>query len=524
MKYFLKFLICFLFIFNGILVSNASTNPQESNNEGEPLKVEGKPFTGDFDQMQKRRIIRFLIPYSKTFFFLDGATPRGLTYERIISFEKSINQKLKNKHIQVHAIIIPTARENLIPYLEQGIGDVATGNLTITEDRLKQADFTNPFLTNVNELLVTHKLAPNYTNFFDLAGQKVYVRKSSSYYTSLQKINRILRDFNKDEIKIAEIDDNLEDEDILEMINANILENTIVDQHKAVFWAQILPDIKIHYPVKVASGGEIGWAIRKDSPLLKEQLNQFVKYNRQGTLAGNILLKKYLKNTKYITNSLKGVNRIRYDELVPTFEKYGAQYNFDHYMLIALAYQESRLNQNARSEKGAVGVMQILPSTAQGKNVNIPNIEQVEANIHAGTKYLRYLADKYFPETENIKELDRVLFTFAAYNAGPGRVNRLRKEAAKSGFNPDVWFNNVEIIAAKRIGRETVQYVSNIFKYYIAYSFLASITSDGLQEGIPLPIDFSRQDRYPHPWHLPTMDDLLAQLFAYPQHPPMVLR
>lgn len=524
MKSFLKKLLCFLFLFNLILVSGASGNPQELINQVEPLKVEGKPFAGDFDQMQKRRIIRFLIPYSKTFFFLDGATPRGLTYERIISFEKSINKKLKNKHIQIHAIIIPTARENLIPYLEQGLGDVATGNLTITKDRLKQADFTTPFLTNVNELLVTHKLAPNYTNFFDLAGKKVYVRKSSSYYTSLQRINRILKDFSKEEIKITEIDDNLEDEDILEMINANILENTIVDQHKAEFWAQILPDIKIHFPVKIASNGEIGWAIRKNSPLLKEQLDQFVKYNRQGTLAGNILLKKYLKNTKYITNFLKGINRIRYDELVPTFEKYGEKYNFDHYMLIALAYQESRLNQKARSEKGAVGIMQILPSTAQGKNVNIPNIEQVDANIHAGTKYLRYLADKYFPATENFKELDRVLFTFAAYNAGPGRINRLRKEAEKSGFNPDIWFNNVEVIAAKRIGRETVQYVSNIFKYYIAYSFLASINSHGLQGGTPLPIHFSHQDRFLHPWHLSTTDDLLAQLSAYPRHLQGVLR
>lgn len=524
MKILFKFLFCFLFLFYWVTVCAASSYPQEQNNQDEPLKVEGKPFTGDLDQMLERRIIRFLIPYSKTFFFLDGATPRGLTYERIIAFEKSLNQKLKNKHIQVHAIIIPTARENLIPYLEQGIGDVATGNLTITEERLKNADFTNPFLQNVNELLVTHKLAPNYTNFFDLAGKKVHVRKSSSYYTSLQKINRILRDFGKSEIIIAEIDDNLEDEDILELINANILENTIVDQHKAKFWAQILPDIKIHHPVKVASGGEIGWAVRKNTPLLREELNHFVKYNRQGTLAGNILLKKYLKSTKYITNSLKGVNKTRYEELVPTFEKYGKKYNFDHYMLIALAYQESRLNQKARSDKGAVGVMQILPSTAEGKNVNIPNIDQVDANIHAGTKYLRYLADNYFPETEQLKELDRVLFTFAAYNAGPGRINRFRKEAEKSGFNPDVWFNNVEIIAAKRIGRETVQYVSNIFKYYIAYSFLASINNNGLQEGIPLPIDFSRQDRFPHPWHLPAMDDLLAQLYAYPQLPQGGLR
>jgi len=184
-------------------------------------------------------------------------------------------------------------------------------------------------------------------------------------------------------------------------------------------------------------------------------------------------------------------------------------------MLIALAYQESRLNQQAISEKGAVGVMQILPSTAEGANVNIPNIDQVDANIHAGTKYLRFLADRYFPESTDLKELDRVLFTFAAYNAGPGKINRLRKEAEQSGFDPNVWFNNVEILAAKKIGRETVQYVSNIFKYYIAYSFLASTGKKGLQERILLPFDLNRQDRYLHPEHFAAMDDQEEPPFFY---------
>jgi len=213
--------------------------------------------------MQQRRIIRFLVPYSKTFFFLDGATPRGLTYERVMNFEKSLNQKLKTKHIQIHAIIIPTARKNLIPYLEKRIGDVATGNLTITEERLQHVDFTNPFLKDVNEVLVTHTLSPNYTNFFDLGGKKVLVRKSSSYCTSLIRINKILKEFGKAEIKIIEIDDHLEDEDILEMINISLIEHTVIDQHKADFWAQILPDIRVHYKVRLASGGKIGWALRK---------------------------------------------------------------------------------------------------------------------------------------------------------------------------------------------------------------------------------------------------------------------
>lgn len=147
------------------------------------------------------------------------------------------------------------------------------------------------------------------------------------------------------------------------------------------------------------------------------------------------------------------------------------QYKFDWLMLAALAFQESGIDQSKKSHVGAVGIMQVMPSTAKNKNVGIPNIEEIEANIHAGTKYLRFMMDRYFDDPE-IDTLNRGLFSFAAYNAGPVKVSKLRKEAAKMGLDPNVWFRNVEIVAAKRIGRETVQYVSNIFKYYLAYRYI----------------------------------------------------
>jgi len=146
--------------------------------------------------------------------------------------------------------------------------------------------------------------------------------------------------------------------------------------------------------------------------------------------------------------------------------------NFNYLMLTALAYQESRLNQEAKSHVGAVGVMQILPSTAKDKNVNIPDIHKIEGNIHAGTKYLRFMQDRYFND-DNIDRLNKSLFSFASYNAGPARIAKLRKEAERIGLNPNVWFQNVEVVAAKRIGRETVQYVSNIYKYFVVYSILS---------------------------------------------------
>lgn len=153
------------------------------------------------------------------------------------------------------------------------------------------------------------------------------------------------------------------------------------------------------------------------------------------------------------------------------FERYAGQYGFDHLMIAAQGYQESRLDQSVRSSAGAVGIMQLLPSTAADKNVGIPDIATAESNIHAGVKYLNFVRNRYFEE-EGLNDLNATLLSFAAYNAGPARVRSLRRKAVAAGLDSNKWFNNVELIAAKDIGRETVQYVSNIYKYYLAYSLM----------------------------------------------------
>jgi membrane-bound lytic murein transglycosylase MltF len=111
--------------------------------------------------------------------------------------------------------------------------------------------------------------------------------------------------------------------------------------------------------------------------------------------------------------------------------------------------------------------MQVMPAT--GKELNVGDITQTEANIHAGVKYMRFMMDQYFADEPKMDRLNKGLMTFAAYNAGPGRLRQLRREAEKRGLDPNVWFGNVEQIASERIGRETVTYVSNIYKYYVAY-------------------------------------------------------
>lgn len=425
-------------------------------------------WTGDYQQMVDKRLIRALVPFSKTYFFIDGTTPRGLTYELLKQFEQEINRQLKTRHLDVHVFVIPTPRDRLISALANGYGDIAAGNLTRTRERLKHVDFSASFLKGVSEIPVTRRNRAEMDSITDLSGSEVYVRKSSSYYESLVTLNHTLKKKGMPLVKIVEADEHLEDEDLLEMVNAELIPMIVIDRHKGEFWSHVFDNIKLHPHLPLRKGGQIAWAIRKNSPQLKAVINTFVKKSKKGTLLGNVLFERYLKKTGYVKNHLSSVYMKRFLDTAHIFQKYAGIYGFDWLALVALAYQESNLDQSKRSEAGAVGIMQMLPATARDKHINIPDLEQIDPNIHAGTKYLRFIYNRYFDDPA-IDKLNRTLLTFAAYNAGPARISKLRREAKKKGLDPNIWFNNVEVIAAKRVGRETVQYVSNIFKYYIAY-------------------------------------------------------
>ncbi len=427
-----------------------------------------QPWKGDLDGMIERRVIRAVVVVSMTQYFLDGATQRGITYEALQLFEKALNEKMNTGNLKLHVAIIPVARDQLLPSLLEGRADIAAANLTITPDRQQLVDFSIPAFTGVKEIVVTGPQSPELQELHDLAGQEIHVRASSSYFTSLTQLNRELRDAGKEEMKLTLADEHLEDEDLLQMVNAGLLPIVVVDSSKAEFWTQIFDNLELHSNLAVRTDGEIAWAFRPESPKLAAEVNAFIEANRKGTLMGNMLFKRYLKNTKWVENAVSGTEMAKFESTVHLFQRYGEQYDFDHLMLAALGYQESRLDQSVKSRVGAVGVMQMLPTTAADPNVAIPNINEIEPNIHAGTKYLRFLRDRYFKD-EPMSEVNKTLFTFASYNAGPARVRGLRNKAEAAGLDPNLWFDNVEVIASKEIGRETVQYVANIYKYYIAY-------------------------------------------------------
>ncbi len=427
-----------------------------------------KTWEGDFDGMVERRLIRVLVVFNKMGFFIDQGHHRGVSVELIEAFKKYINKGNKNKALPIDVIYLPVYRDQLIPALIEGIGDIAVGNLTITEDRLREVDFSEPFLTDVKEIVITNGKIPPLNSIEDLSDQTIHLRKSSSYYQHAIELNEGFKKKGLKPMEIVEADEHFEDSDLLEMADAELISMVAVDDHKATFWGDVFKNIKLYPDIALNEGGDIGWAFRKNSPKMAEVINKFLETTKKGTEFGNIVFKKYLQENKWARNALSPEVVERYQSTVGLFKKYADQYDFDYLMTGALAFQESQLDQSKRSPTGAIGIMQMLPATAADENVGIPDIENLENNVHAGHKYLRFIQNRYFNDSE-INNLNRNLLTFAAYNAGPKKILDLRDEAKKRGLNPNVWFKNVELVVAEKIGRETVQYVSNIYKYYIAY-------------------------------------------------------
>ena len=418
--------------------------------------------------MVERRTIRVLVTPTRTQYWVDRGRQTGAEYEMVHAFEERLNKGYApRRHLKVSVIFIRTSRGDLIPALLDGRGDIAVGILTLTPERLVQADFGGPFYRGVREVPVTGPQSPALTTLDDLSGKEVVVRKSSSYWTHLEALSQRFAAEGKPGIHLKAAPEDLTDDDLMEMVNAGLFGITVVDRYSARLWGKIFTDLVVHLDIGVNDGGEIGWLIRKNSPQLKAVIDSFARTHGHGTPFGTSVLRKYTGSTRFVKNAASPQAVKRFNAMVDLFRKYGGQYSLDYLLMMAQGYQESRLQQYMRSPVGAIGVMQVMPAT--GQDLHVGDIHQLEPNIHAGIKYVRHVIDEYF-EQEPMTDLNRTLFAFAAYNAGPNRVERLRAEAARRGLDPNVWTDNVEVVAANRIGAETVTYVSNIYKYYVAYA------------------------------------------------------
>jgi membrane-bound lytic murein transglycosylase MltF len=436
---------------------------------GEPRAILPPVWKDDLPEMLERRLIRFAVPYSRTLYFNDGGREFGLSAQLARDFGRYLNRKYR-KQLGPRPLavrLLPTAWNDLLPDIVDGFADVAAGNLMVTESRAKQVDFVPWADGSPNiEVVLTRIDGPAVASVEDLAGRTVHVRKSSSYYVSLQALNDRLRKEGRAPVKIVLVPEDLEDEDMMEMLNAGMLQVIVVDDWKAARWVRALPRVKVNDQAAVGTGGIVGWAIRKDNPVLRAELDAF--FAEVGRRPRQTLPAAAMQGAKRLGNNLGTVELQRLQDTLPLFRKYGEQYGFDPLMLAAQAYQLSRLDQRMVSAYGAVGIMQIMPAT--GAAMKVGNVRTLEPNIHATAKYMDQMMARYF-EDADFSETNRNLFAIASYHAGAPHIAKVRAEAERRGLDPNQWFNNVEIIATQRLGVQTTAYVRNVYKYYIAYAF-----------------------------------------------------
>lgn len=429
-------------------------------------------WTGDFDVMLAKHAVRVVAPYSRSLYNVDRGQERGIAAGLLRDFELFLNQKYKAKlgGRPITVAISAVTREQILSSVAQGVADIGVGDLTITPERLRLVDMPEAQKNVViREILVTGPKSPQIDSVDDLSGKTVHVRRASSYYDSLVALNDRMRQAGKAPVTIVLVPNALEDEDLMEMLNAGVVQAIVIDDWKAKLWSSALTKLNVHPDIVLRDDGHAGWAIRKNSPLLEAEIRDYFDHwlPKHGT--EQYRLAKAIKQMKQIGNPTEAAELKRFESTVALFDKYGGQYDFDPLMLTAQGYQESQLDQNKHSSVGAVGVMQLMPAT--GSQMKVGDIHVIDANIHAGAKYMDQLMAQNFADT-HFTEVNRTLFAFAAYNCGAGNVAKARKEAVRRGLDPNVWFNNVEIVIADRIGMETTTYVRNIYKYYVAYKLI----------------------------------------------------
>jgi membrane-bound lytic murein transglycosylase MltF len=426
--------------------------------------------TGDLDEMLKERDLRALVIVNPISFFYVNGKPKGITYELVGELQRFINKKYKTGALKIKITYVPERPDQIGPVLLEGIGDCIAIGFSVTPAR--EEKFAFPTVTGVSHIIVTGAELSNVNSFDDLVGKDIYVNPWSVSLQNLKKINEERVKQGKAQLSVKTSDPNLMEDDLIEMVNAGLIPATVTNKFRAGLWQEALPNLRPHDGLVVANDGNLAWVLRKNNPELKKLLDEFVETHRQGTSVGNTLMRRYLQNTKWVKNSTSTEEMKKFATYIQYFQKYAGEYNFDYLMITAQSYQESLLDQSKRSHAGAVGLMQVIPKYAAAKPINVPDVSSADKNVLAGVRMLRNIADTYFNDP-GIDQVNKTLFTFASYNAGPNRIVRLRKKAAAEGLDPNKWFGNVELEVAEDIGQETVTYVGNVYKYYIAYKMAA---------------------------------------------------
>ncbi|HVP68358.1 MAG TPA: transporter substrate-binding domain-containing protein [Anaeromyxobacteraceae bacterium] len=426
-----------------------------------------EPFTGDLPEIWRRGQLRVLVPYSHTEFFVSKGRPGGYDYEMALRFQQYLNARRPKDAAALSIVFAPTPVEQVLPDLLAGKGDVAAGLVMVTPMRRQVVAFAQPHITGLDQVVVRHKAAAPIRSLEELSGRPVHVLAGSSHAERLKSLNERLSAGGREPAQVLELAAPASPEDVLHMVSAGIFQYAISDGFVAQEWSQVLPGLVVEATARVSSGDEVAWAVRPANRELLAALNGYVsQHSHEARVTAAVLFRKYYQSRKPVLNPIGPEHITRVRDLSPFFREAGEKYGFDWLLLCAQALQESQFDPRARNRSGAVGLMQVLPNTAQ--QMGYPDVESPRMNVLAGAAYLNHLRQVYFAE-DGLDPAEKIYFSLAAYNAGPHVVRELRARARHLGLDPARWFGHVEVVAQHVIGDETVDYVANISRYYLAY-------------------------------------------------------
>ncbi len=449
-----------------VVLSSVTMLPDTGSANGTDI-IEDAGWLGDLDVMKEKGAIRVLVPVSNPFFLVDGFHKYGLTVDRMKEFEQFVNKEMKTG-VFLRIILIPVSRSVMFDRLLNGYGDLLAANLTITPERQQLVDFADPVAKDINEIVVAATDAPALSSLEDLSGKVVSVRKQSSYYEHLLQVNDTFREKGLPPISVDFISDDLDDGIVLAMIDEGLLEYTVMDQWKPGFWKEKYPACVSYPDIQVSTNGQIAWAIRKESPLLKDLLNRFVTFVQENVSVDTVKLHELVDKDLLKFTNLNPELWAKFRNNYPLFQEMGEKYNVDAKWLAALAYGSSEFNQEKIGRNGELGMMQLAPFIARLPEIDIVDINLLRNNVEAAAKYLRYLLDSYFNGPE-MTERDRYLFAVAAYHIGPEKIKTYRWISEQSGHDANKWLNEVVVEVSRRMGRETARFVSVVGGAVIAY-------------------------------------------------------
>ncbi len=438
-------------------------------------------YTYDFDKLAETGTLRILVVYDGVnYYFVDGHED-GFAVAMGRKLQAYINDHHVRKPAGVGGIdiqYIPVRSDQIFSMLQKGVGDVAAGFIMPTQRLQNEVSFTDPFMTDLQELVVTRKNAPRIRGIRDLSGMSLYVRRSSKSYETLRALNLAFRTMNWAPVNIVIVQETMQDAEIIQRVQDNEIAATVVSSAQALLWEHVFPGVNFHREFPLSSGNELCWAVRNYNFHLLNILNKFVSLYSQETKAGKAVISSYFRplansaatHSKKQSLSTMGMKFEDFQRFKTVFQKHAELQGLDWRMLMSQAYQESTFNPNARSPKGPVGLFQVSPTMARNFLVeSTDELTTVEGNVKAATKYLRYIIDNYLKGNFYLSAQDRMAFALASYNAGPGRIKYYRTLAERAGLDPNIWFGNVEKIVAEKGLTETVNYVSSIMKRYRAF-------------------------------------------------------